>query len=443
MPLPVILPKFGFTLEQAEIVQWLVKEGQQVRAGDPLCEVTTDKVNMEVEAPEDGQVTGLQYPSGANVAVTAVICYLLRPNEVNAVNQPTPPVAVNNAQPITPLARRIAEAEQIDLAEVRGTGNKGKITRRDVENHAGKVRATPAARRLAHANQIGLETVQGSGPQGRVQGTDIQALLSAKASPTLDEDARLAEAIAILAPKVAPTAAPAPELVTEAAPDVQQVKLEGIRRTIAQRLQKSYQTAPHIFFDSQIDLAAVEGLRSRLKQRGEKLSVTAIIIKACAWALAKHPYLNATLENDLISLHHSAHIGMAVALDDGLIVPVIHNVGRLGLAAVQQQVDALTARARNKALGLAEVQGGTFTISNLGMFGVDRFTAIINPPQVAILAVGRAQRLFVPNADDQPVAKTLLQVTLSADHRVVDGAQAARFLADLRAVLEDPILLAW
>ncbi|MCE7949289.1 MAG: 2-oxo acid dehydrogenase subunit E2 [Chloroflexi bacterium CFX4] len=435
MPVPIIMPKFGFTLESCEIVQWLVREGDRVRSGDPICEVTTDKVNMEVEATEDGIVQALRYKAGDVVPVTEVICYLLREGETPTLEASalTPPSA-------TPLARRLAEHSHLDLGMVQGSGRNGKIMRRDVEQALGKVRATPAARRLAAEHSIDLTTVQGTGRAGRVQGTDVQAALSEQAARPAGD----AEATLLLAkpPTIRDTQTmPPPSIPHEA--DRHVVRLEGMRRTIAQRLQKSFQSAPHIFLDAAVDMSAVELLRGKLKAHGEKLSMTAMLIKACAWALGKNPPLNATLEGEEISYWHTANIGMAVALKDGLIVPVIHSAEKLTLYAVQQEVDRLAGLAREGKLTLDQVSGGTFTISNMGMFGVDRFTAIINPPQVAILAVGRTVQQFMPDAEGKPTLKPMLNLTLSADHRVVDGAHAAHFMRDLREVLEEPSLLAW
>jgi len=428
MPVPIIMPKFGFTLESCEIVQWLVREGDRVRGGDPICEVTTDKVNMEVEAPEDGVIHQILYKAGDVVPVTQVICYLLRPNEV--AETATAAIAAESAPSATPLARRIAESNQLDLAAVQGSGRDGKIMRRDVEQALGKVRATPAARRLAAEHGVNLAEIQGTGRGGRVQGTDVQAALAQRtaepAAPLIKRDTQ---------------EMPPPNIAEHA--DRRVVRLEGMRRTIAQRLQKSFQSAPHIFLDTTVDMSAIEALRGTLKARGEKLSVTAVLIRACAWALGRNPALNATLEGDEISYWRNANIGMAVALQDGLIVPVIHRAEQLSLYAIQQEVDRLAALAREGKLTLDQVSGGTFTVTNMGMFGVDSFTAIINPPQVAILAVGRTVRSFVPDAEGKPILKPTLTMTLSADHRVVDGAHAAHFLRDLRDVIQTPSLLAW
>jgi len=452
MPIPIILPKFGFTLETANIVQWLKRDGDRVRAGDPICEVTTDKVNMEVEAPEDGTLFGLLYQAGDVVPVTEVIAYLLRPGEARPETLPGKPIIQSEPDAATvkpgngiehqpnapgvsmsPLAQRVAAAAKVDPQQLQGSGPKNRVMKRDVESAlaqpTGKVRATPAARHLAETSGVDLKQVSGSGPRGRIQSADVQAALAAQ--PIIIS--------------TQPTESPRPggkeTQETADAPTV--IKLEGMRRTIATRLQKSFQTAPHVFFDAQIDTAGIDGLRAKLKAREEKLSVTAILVKACAATLLRHPWLNATLDNDEIALWPTANIGVAVALEAGLIVPVVHHAERLTLRDIQASVDKLAGRARSNSLRLNDMADGTFTISNLGMYGVDRFTAIINPPQVAILAVGRTQRSFVSDANDQPMLRSFIQVTLSADHRVVDGAQAANFLQDLRGILEEPALLAW
>lgn len=435
MPIPIILPKFGFTLETAEIIQWLKNDGDNVRAGEPICEVTTDKVNMEVEAPESGTLINPLYEVGATVKVTEVIAYLLRPgevrpNELSAQSEST----ADALWSASPVAQRVAEAANVDLTQVKGTGPNNRITRRDVESALaqppGKVRATPAARQLAKENDIDLKDIIGTGPNGRIQATDVQTVVEQNAQKNIP---------------IEPPPAPIVEVyeATEPSDGPRIIKMEGMRRTIAHRLQHSFQTAPHIFFDAQIDTTGIDALRQTLKARKEKLSVTAIVVKACAGVLMRHPWLNATLDGEEIALWPTANIGIAVALDHGLVVPVIHHAERLSMQTIQMSVDDVAKRARENTLKVNDMVDGTFTISNLGMYGVDRFTAIINPPQVAILAVGRTQQLFVPDAHRQPVLRSFITVTLSADHRVVDGAHAANFLQDLRTVLEQPALLAW
>jgi pyruvate dehydrogenase E2 component (dihydrolipoamide acetyltransferase) len=224
-----------------------------------------------------------------------------------------------------------------------------------------------------------------------------------------------------------------------------------MRRTIAERMQQSYQTAPHITLTVEVDMSAAESLRSELNVRAEalgvpRISVTAILVKVCAWALQRHRWVNASLRGDEIHLHESANVGVAVALDEGLIVPVVRDAGQLGIAEIASRVRDLVARARQNSLTPADVTGGTFTITNLGMLGIDRFTAIINPPESAILAVGRIVKRTVvveSEGEDEVVVRPMMNVTLSADHRVLDGAVAARFLRDVVDALEHPNLLLW
>lgn len=226
-------------------------------------------------------------------------------------------------------------------------------------------------------------------------------------------------------------------------PQPKVVKLVGMRQAIAVRMQRSFQTVPHVFFDIQVDVKNIEHLRAAIKARGERLSLTAVLVKTYTWTLLRHPKLNATLEDDTLKLWPIANIGIAVALDDGLIVPVIKEAERHSLQGLQMAADDLIERSRSGRLRPGDLTDGTFTISNLGMYGVDRFTAIINPPQVAILAVGRMMPQFAPDERGQPVLQSAIALTLSADHRVVDGADAALFLADLRSALEAPALMLW
>lgn len=443
MAKPIIMPKFGFTQEESTIVQWLKKEGDRVEKGDPIVEVTTDKINMEVEAPADGILGGIRYQEGETVPVTEVIAYILaegeeapEPEEKVAAAAPpapaakeAPPVAERRAVSATPVAQRIAEAKGVDLSAVPGSGPGGKITREDVERYLaergappedGKRRATPAARRVAREHGIDLSTVPGSGPRGRVQEADVLAAV---------------ERLAVEAP--APPPAPAG---ISAGPVV--IPLEGMRKTIAERMQTSAQQAPHIMFTLDVDMSEAIAFREYANQRiaeGQpRISMTAVLVKACAWALRQHPMVNSHFDGERILVQNEVNIGVAVALEEGLIVPVVHQADQKGLMQIGAEVADLARRAREGRLRPDDLTGGTFTISNLGMFGVDHFTAIINPPEVAILAVGRIAKRFVPDENDQPVARPMMTITLSADHRVLDGAMAAGFLATLRQALEMP-----
>jgi len=444
----VIMPRFGMTQEDATIVRWIKNEGDRVEAGDPICEVTTDKINMEVEASADGFLAGIRYPEGATVPVTEVIAYIvaageslpasrLAPPAADASSGSAPGIAGDRTGPqvsATPVARRMANAEGIDLAAVAGSGQEGRITRQDVDRYLasppgqiasvepGKVRATPAARRLARESQVDLGQVPGSGPQGRVQGWDVRAVVE----------------------KMAPGPAPVPQQPPAAQPSggtqPEAIKLEGMRRTIAHRMQASWQQIPHITFTLDIDMTRAMAMRQQFNARfgGEKpsVSMTAVVVKACAAALRLHPLVNSYFRDDRVLVMPDINVGVAVALEDGLIVPVVRNADAKGLYQIGQEVNDLARRAREGSLRSDDVVDGTFTLSNLGMFGIDHFTAIINPPQVAILATGRIARRCVPDETDRPAMRSLMTVTLSVDHRAVDGAGAARFLADLKTILE-------
>jgi pyruvate dehydrogenase E2 component (dihydrolipoamide acetyltransferase) len=430
VPTPVIMPKLEMTQETATVVEWLAREGERVTQGQPLLTIETDKVTVEVEAPATGILAQVQATPGQVVPVTAVIAQLLQPGEEapgpgapshdaqsedsrSPGQQPRPPASA------TPVARRQAAAAGIDLCALPpGAGPRGKVTKADVEAAlagqaapGARVRATPAARRAARERGVNLEEVTGSGPRGRVQAADVPEQAASRAS-------RLSEG-------------------------AQVVPLAGMRLTIAERMTASYQTTPHIMLTMRVDMRACEKERAWLNARSEggaHISVTAVIVKAVAWALRRHPWLNSTLREKEIHLLPEVNIGVAAALEEGLIVPVVHGADRHSLAETAAIIVDLTARAREGRLTPADVAGGTFTVSNLGVFGVEQFTAIINPPQAAILAVGAVQPEAVPKGR-RVVVRPMMRMTLSADHRILDGAVAARFMGDLRDALEHPALL--
>ncbi|MCK5318120.1 MAG: 2-oxo acid dehydrogenase subunit E2 [Anaerolineales bacterium] len=437
----VIMPKFGMAQEEATIVEWLVKEGDFVENDDPIAEVTTDKVNMEVGAPAEGYIRGFRFQEGDTVPVTKVIAYILKEGEEPPTvdEDPIPTVEAERTEPTvkvepaleevkaSPVARRVADAQGVQLTQVAGSGRDGRITRADVERHlttgtpaavvsdVAGVRATPAARRVARERQLDLSLIPGSGPHGRVQEADAHAFQAAPRMP---------------APSYAVTGEPV------------LVPLEGMRKTIAERMQASAQNAPHISFTLNVDMSRVIAFRNSVNERlpaGQtKVSMTALIVKLTAWALRRHPFMNAYMRDDGVLLLPNVNIGVAVALESGLIVPVVRDADQKGLHQIATDVDDISQRARTGQLLPDDVAYGSFTVSNLGMFGIDQFTAIINPPQVGILAVGRTAETFVPDEQGQPLLTPILSITLSADHRAVDGAQAGRFIADLRAALEEP-----
>jgi pyruvate dehydrogenase E2 component (dihydrolipoamide acetyltransferase) len=438
MATAVIMPKLEMSQETATVIEWLKAEGERVDKGEPLLSVETDKVTVEVESPASGLLAGIRAEPDQVVPVTQVIAYVLQPGEDLPQEQETaavvPAKGAEHTPPsvtATPVAQRMAADHGLDLATLDGTGPAGRVTKADVEAALstavarteavppGKTRATPAARRIAVERGVALAEIKGSGPRGRIQAADV--------SP------------------YQPAAVPLGEAHHEVVP------LRGMRHTIAARMQQSYQTAPHIKLTVQVDMSAVQALRGELNARAEalggpRISVTAILVKVCAWALRRHRWVNASLHGDEIHLHRSANIGVAVALEEGLIVPVIRQAEQLGLADIARRIGDLAERAREGRLSPEDVSGGTFTISNLGMYGIDQFSAILNPPESGILAVGRiAKRSVVVDQDgrDEMVIRPMMNVTLSGDHRVLDGAVAARYLRDVVDALEHPNLLLW
>jgi pyruvate dehydrogenase E2 component (dihydrolipoamide acetyltransferase) len=439
----IIMPKFGFTQEESEILEWLKKDGDKVDKGDPIAVVSTDKISMEVEAPESGIIGGIRYKVGDVVPVTKIIAYVLEPGEkapeTDAV-APTPQaeapaVEAKVAQPvasvssgvfsISPVAQRLAADLNIDASQISGSGRDGQVTKKDVEDYAaalkagaGKVNATPAARRVAQEKGVNLQTLSGSGPNGRIQAADVSS-------------ARVSAPAAQPAMPATPSMGAVPGLKV-----LKEIPLVGMRRTIAQNMQRSMQQAPHMFLQVDVEMDAAEGLRKLANENkvadAPKISVTALIVKAVAWALKQNPIVNSQYTDEKIIEYAEINIGIATALDNGLIVPVIHNADSKDLLEISRELGDLAQRARSNKLQTDDLSGGTFTISNLGMFGIDRFTAIINPPQSAILAVGKMNKVFVPDENDQPVLQRQVAFTLSADHRVMDGSQAAKFLTDLK-----------
>lgn len=439
MSTPVIMPKFEMAQETGKVLQWLKEEGASVEKGEAILEVETDKVTMEVEAPASGTLVGIRARAGAEVPVTEPIAYIVAPGEAwpgepEAAAEAAVPLQAPASPPrITPVAERMAEAEGIDLMAVRDTGPGGQITKSDIEAYLTeereppapfetKVRAVPAARRLAREMGVDLTAVSGTGPDGRIQSEDVRQAAAER-------------------PAVAPPPAP------EGRPPIRrEIPLTGMRRTIAERMTTSVREAPQFTVSVDVSmgraLAIVEDLQAESgPDEGLRVTLTTFLVKACAWALVRHPALNTSLQGANIVEWAEINIGVAVAVEEGLIVPVIHQASELGVDEIAASLADLTARARAGRLRPGDVQGGTFTLSNLGMFNVDRFTAILNPPQAAILAVGRVTKRPVAAQDDRVEVQPMAALTLTADHRVVDGAIAARFLDDLQLAIERPGVL--
>jgi pyruvate dehydrogenase E2 component (dihydrolipoamide acetyltransferase) len=431
MPVPVIMPKFEMAQESGKVLRWLKQEGEAVTKGEAILEVETDKVAMEVEAPASGTLVGIRVGPGAVVPIGQPIAYILLPGEVwEGAPGASPAASPAGAPRATPVAERIAQAHGVDLSAVPGTGPGGRVTKADVEAFLaqraaeGKVKAAPAARRLARELGVDLQQVKGTGPGGRIQSEDVR---------------RAAEA---LRAGVSPEALEAP-----ARPAIRRrVPLAGMRRIIAERMSRSVREAPQFTVSIDVEMgramAIVEDLAAWAEREGgPRVTLTALLVKACAWALRRHPALNATLEGEEILEWEDVNIGVAVAVPEGLVVPVIPEADRRGVWEIARMLEEKVGRAREGRLRPEDVQGGTFTLSNLGMYGIDRFTAILNPPQAGILAVGRVAKRPVVGEGDEVVVRPVATLTLTADHRVIDGAQAAQFMDDLRWVLERPGIL--
>jgi len=410
----ILMPALSPTMEEGILAKWLVKVGDSVRSGDLIAEIETDKATMEVEAVDEGVVEALLVAEGTEgVKVNTPIARLSGEGGPPTAT-PAPP------QPVAAPAPR--SLDQVEEKPVLAKGS-------------GRIFASPLARRLAAERGLDLSTLTGSGPHGRIIRADVEA---AGASP------RPAAQATAAAP--APTSVPAPTLAQLGYPDDSYtlVPLDGMRRTVARRLTESARDIPHfpLTIDVEIDALLVGRTRINglLEARGIKVSVNDLVIKAAALALKQVPEANASFTPEGIALHRHADISMAVAVEGGLITPILRRAEQKGLADIAQEAKDLAERARSRKLKPEEFQGGSFSISNLGMFGIRQFGSIINPPQGAILSVGAGEARAVVR-DGQVVSRTLMTVTLTCDHRVIDGAIGARWLAAFRALIEEPVTM--
>ena len=385
MPADVIMPALGMAQETGKVVRWLKQDGEPVTKGEPLLEVETDKVTVEIEAPADGTLAGVSAPDGADVPVGTVIAVVLAEGEAVA---PAP-------HPKQPQLGRDVEAQAAAPVAVAAAGVPDRPRRR---------LASPKARRLAQAHGIDLETLAGSGPNGAIVAQDLEGSL---------------------------------ESVTGNGDDAFEVG--SVWRVMAERTTRAWQEVPHFFLSRDVEASRLESWRdaARRKQGGEKISHTDLLVKVCAEALRRHPRVNASWREGAIVPGTGINIAIAVATDDGLVAPLVHRADTLDLPSISARRREIADAARSGRLRPEDVQGGTFTISNLGMHGVDAFQAIVNSPQAAILAVGRiVERPWA--VDGAVVVRPVLTLTVSFDHRVVDGVRGAEFLDTLAELVEEP-----
>lgn len=431
----VIMPALGMAQETGILLQWLKAEGDEIAKGEPLMEVETDKAAVEVEAPASGMLANVTAHPGDEVPVGQVIAVILAPGEKAAPPSAAQMAARQSVQPqasqsaagvsagepqslVSPVAARIAAEHNIDLKQVASSG--GRIQKEDVlayltarQATTGKlIPASPKARRLAAERNLDLAAINGSGPNGAVLAADVEAYVPPQPSAAAFQP---------------PTAEP------------QTIAVSRMWQVMADRLTESWQTVPHFYLNRDVNASQLLTWGESVKQRiNQTITLTDLLVKLVAIALQKHPRVNAAWHGGNIILNSEVNVGLAVAVEEGLLVPVIHQADMLGLADLAEQRRAVVERARSGKPALDDLQGGTFTVSNLGMFGIDTFNAIVNPPQAAILAVGRIADRVVP-VDGQPGVQPMITLTLSCDHRVVDGARGAHFLHTLGTFIENPL----
>ena len=400
MAISVVMPALEMAQETGKLISWLKKEGESVAKGEPLLEVETDKAVMEIESPGDGVLAGVKVQPGAEVPVGRTIAWIVRPGEV----PPADEVAATSGRKTTVVAPPAAHAVSHPASASQAVTSTPSATQ--------PVKISPKARRLASERGVNLANVRGSGAGGEILASDILAAAESKAgasSATVDSGS-------------------------------------PISRLMAERTTQSWTTVPHFFVVGEVDAGALNEARQKLgpeieKSHGLKLTHTDLLAALVARVLLKHPRMNASWIREGVRTNAEINIGLAMAVDDGVVAPVIHNAHKAELGEIAVQRRDLAERARGGKLRPADIAGGTFTISNLGMFGVDAFTAIIIPPQVAILAVGRIADRVVPvgvGSDARPGIRPMMTLTLSSDHRVVDGARAAEFLRDLVEAIGSP-----
>jgi pyruvate dehydrogenase E2 component (dihydrolipoamide acetyltransferase) len=459
MALEVTMPKLGLTMETGKISEWKKKEGEQVKKGEILLVVETEKITYEVESPGDGMLH-IVVPAEGEVPVAALIGYLAADKAdydkvaagggapaaaaapsvapaaapaaaapAAAPAAPAPSRAPGERVKASPLARKLAQDAGIDIAAVGGTGPDGRIVKKDVMSYsaANKFRITPVAEKMAQDKNIDLKQVAGTGPGGKITKEDIETYLAkAKAAPA--------------------AAAAAPRTGGEKMAEGDKlVKLTSMRKVIARKMLESCNQAAMAYMTNAIDATAIQDFREKILASTEKkhkvrVTITDFVIKITAMALERHPVINTRWTADGILYLKDINVGMAMAIKDGLIVPVIHNANKKSIVEIAKDRSALIEKGRGGKLGPAEMTGGTFTVSAMGMFGTELFSAIINQPENAILGVGAIiDKPVVVNK--QIVIKPMMNLTLSYDHRTIDGADAGRFLQTLKEFHDDPMLI--
>jgi pyruvate dehydrogenase E2 component (dihydrolipoamide acetyltransferase) len=401
------MPRMSDTMEEGNIVGWLKQEGDRVEPGETLAEVETDKATMELDSYTEGVLLHIAVKSGT-VPIDGIIAVIGQPGEdwqsllsAPAAAAAPAPAPVETAAAAVPAASPVAVASE------------------------SRTKASPLAKSVAREAGVDISQITGTGDNGRIVKRDVEAFLESKPAAVIAAEASVST----------------PSVFAGSSDQYEDLPLSQMRKTIARRLSESKFSAPHFYLTMEIDMANASDWRRRINEVAPvKVSFNDLVIKAAAAALRQHPMINASWLGDRIRMNHEVNIGVAVAVEEGLLVPVIKNADAKSLSQINTEVKGYAAKAKDKKLQPQEMQGNTFTISNLGMFGIDEFTAIINPPDACILAVGAIVEKPVVRGGQIEVGQ-MMKVTLSCDHRVVDGAKGAQFLQSLKGILENPILL--
>ena len=437
------MPKLGDAMTEGKVVRWYKQQGDAVKKGEAVAEIETDKVNLDLEAENEGVLGAHAAGEGDMVPVGGVLAMILRPGEKEESGpapkkEEAPAAAPQNDAAADAQQRRSTDkkdsvkhttGEYHEAIEQKGPRrdrtSAADETPRDSTGDGGRKRSSPLARRMARELGVSLDDVQGSGPRGRVVAADVKG-------------ARTAGPVAPVAAQkpLAQTLAPQQKLETKSIP------LTAMRRTIAKRLAESTGPIPHFYLTADYDVTNLIAVRQQLIEiSGAKVSLNDFIIRAIALALRHHPMVNASWSDEAITQHGEVHIGVAVSTAEGLITPVIRDADAKSVTDIATEVRALAEKAKNRKLKPDEYQGSTFTISNLGAWGIEEFTAIINPPNAAILAIGAAEPRAIVDANRQVIVRDRMKVTMSCDHRIIDGVAGAEFLKTLRQYIEQPLRL--
>jgi pyruvate dehydrogenase E2 component (dihydrolipoamide acetyltransferase) len=442
----VIMPKMGDAMEEGTLLKWLKSEGEEVSEGDPIAEIETDKVTMELEAEDAGTLAQLIADEGQDVPVGGAIAF------IQGEGEEVPERSEGGGE----AEEEAAEGGEEDGGGAQATATETEApeeeeaTTQEADGRAdGHFRASPIVRRLAEENDLDLAKIDGSGPAGRIVERDVRAAME---SGTAQRTADGAQEDGVAAPEQ-PQAVQAemqgfqparlPEPTEE--PGTELVEPTRMMQVIGERMTEAQQHIPHFYATVEVRMDAAMALRKQLNEQleeeGIKLSVNDFVMKACAVAVRGFPNLNALYTTRGVELHQKVDMAMAVALDQGLITPVIRDIGSKGLAAISQESKDLAMRARDGKLQPDEYQGGTITVSNMGMFGIESFTAIINPPQAAIVAVSSIAKRPDYDENGEIVPASMMKLTLSADHRIANGRDGALYMAEVKRVLENPVML--